>query len=155
LPAYLADLLRANGLPAEVLTLEITESAAMDPEAADRLLPISNLGVNLSIDDFGTGYSSLAYLKRLPVSELKIDRSFVMALDTDADDAAIVIPTIDLGHNLGLSVVAEGVENEASELMLLRHGCDFAQGYHVSRPMIAGALQGWLESGEWPLAPLT
>jgi EAL domain-containing protein (putative c-di-GMP-specific phosphodiesterase class I) len=99
----------------------------------------------LSIDDFGTGYSSLAYLKRLPVHELKIDKSFVMKMESDADDAKIVRSTIDLGHNLGLKVVAEGIENEAVWQLLAEMGCDQGQGYFIGRPMPADQLVGWLE----------
>jgi EAL domain-containing protein (putative c-di-GMP-specific phosphodiesterase class I) len=98
---------------------------------------LSSAGYKLSIDDFGTGYSSLAYLKRLPVDELKIDKSFVMAMENDADDAKIVRSTIDLAHNLGLSVVAEGVENAHVQQQLTQLGCDEGQGYHLCRPMPA------------------
>ncbi|HEX7649144.1 MAG TPA: EAL domain-containing protein, partial [Noviherbaspirillum sp.] len=100
-----------------------------------------------SIDDFGTGYSSLAYLKRLPVQELKIDKSFVLKMERDADDAKIVRSTIDLGHNMGLKVVAEGLENPAVWELLARMGCDQGQGYFISRPMPAEQLAAWL--GQW------
>ena len=152
LPAQLSDMLIANRVSPAQLMVEITESAAMDPEAVESLPRITGLGVKLAIDDFGTGYSSLAYLKRLPVAELKIDRSFVTSLDTDADDAAIVIPMIALGHNLGLWVVAEGVENENAQRILLENGCDFAQGYLFSRPMPAGDIPAWLRDSGWPPA---
>ena len=107
-----------------------------DPVHAFQVLErLRAMGIRLSIDDFGTGYSSLAYLKRLPVNELKIDKSFVMGLTRDQDDAAIVRATIDLAHHMGLVVTAEGVE-QASVLKALRHlGCDMAQGYYISPPL--------------------
>jgi EAL domain-containing protein (putative c-di-GMP-specific phosphodiesterase class I) len=124
------------------MCLEITESAIMDEpqRALATLNALSAAGFKLSIDDFGTGYSSLAYLKRLPVNELKIDRSFVMAMEKDIDDAKIVRSTIDLAHNLGLTVVAEGVENPAVLELLAELGCDEAQGYHMSRPLPANEM---------------
>jgi diguanylate cyclase (GGDEF)-like protein/PAS domain S-box-containing protein len=146
LPNVVARLLTTWRIPAELLLVEITESIAMDAAAEERLHQLGAMGVRLSIDDFGTGSSSLAYLKRLPMEELKIDRSFVTAMDTNADDAAIVRPTIDLGHNLGLRVVAEGVENEASMEMLRTYGCDFAQGHFISPPRDAGELGEWLRA---------
>jgi len=115
-----------------------------DPERAlvtlDRL---SAIGFKLSIDDFGTGYSSLAYLKRLPVDELKIDQSFVRDMQTDADDAVIVRSTIDLAHNLGIAVVAEGVENVQVWNMLRELQCDLAQGYYMGRPMPVEEFLQW------------
>jgi diguanylate cyclase len=99
----------------------------------------------LSIDDFGTGYSSLAYLKRLPVSELKIDKSFVMKMEEDESDRKIVRSTIDLGHNLNLKVVAEGIESRAVWDLLASMGCDFGQGYHISKPMPAADFPAWLQ----------
>jgi diguanylate cyclase (GGDEF)-like protein len=137
LPDKLGAILRRHGVPAQAFCLEITESAIMDdPQRAEAtLLRLSQLGFRLSIDDFGTGYSSLAYLKRLPVDELKIDRSFVMGMEDDQDDAKIVRSTIDLAHNLGLSVVAEGVETAAVWNHLHRLDCDEAQGYHMSKPL--------------------
>jgi diguanylate cyclase len=101
------------------------------------------LGIELSIDDFGTGYSSLAYLKRLPISEVKVDRSFVSTMTTDPVDAVIVRSTIDLAHSLGLRTVAEGVEDGATLAELAALGCDLAQGYHLSRPLTAEALYHW------------
>ena len=105
---------------------------------------LSAMGIRLSIDDFGTGYSSLAYLKRLPVSEIKIDRSFVMNMDEDEDDATIVRSTIDLGRNLGLTVVAEGVESRSIWDRLRELGCTVAQGYFLTRPVPPEELTDWL-----------
>jgi len=146
LPEKLDTILALHRASARGLCLEITESAIMDdPERAEATLHrLAERGFKLSIDDFGTGYSSLAYLKRLPVHELKIDKSFVMAMARDASDAKIVRSTIDLAHGLGLTVVAEGVENASiqSELAALR--CDEAQGYHLSRPLAIDAFSAWV-----------
>ncbi len=146
-PSRLASTMQAHGLTASAFCLEITESAIMDdPQRAETTLNrLAQQGFKLSIDDFGTGYSSLAYLKRLPVSELKIDKSFVMGMADDESDAKIVRSTVDLAHNLGLTVVAEGVEN-ASILNTLRElGCDEAQGYHISKPMPVVEFNAWRE----------
>ncbi len=142
LPAKLDAILARHRVGAAAFCLEITESAIMDePQRAEATLnALKRAGFKLSIDDFGTGYSSLAYLKRLPVDELKIDKSFVMAMEGDADDAKIVRSTIDLAHNLGLSVVAEGVENAAVLRQLQALDCDEAQGYHMSRPLPAAEM---------------
>jgi diguanylate cyclase (GGDEF)-like protein len=146
--AYVSDMLERHGVPASQVCLEITESGVMeDPaRALDTLTRLHTKGLRLSIDDFGTGYSSLAYLKKLPVKELKIDRSFVMHLVDDADDAAIVRSTIELGHNMGLEVVAEGVERQAEVDLLAQLGCDEAQGYFFSRPLPAAAFEEWLHA---------
>ena len=149
LSGRLTSILDRHGVRAESFCLEITESAIMDdPLKAEAMLNrLAELGFKLSIDDFGTGYSSLAYLKRLPVQELKIDQSFVMGMDKDADDAVIVRSTIELAHNLGLTVVAEGVES-AELLMHLRSlGCDEAQGYHISRPLAQTDFVHWVSRG--------
>ena len=145
LPARLEQILRRHQAPAEAFCLEITESAIMDDpqRALATLNTLSQRGFSLSIDDFGTGYSSLAYLKRLPVDELKIDKSFVMNMQEDDDDAKIVRSTIDLAHNLGLTVVAEGVENEIILDKLRALACDEAQGYHMARPMAADDFSAW------------
>jgi EAL domain-containing protein (putative c-di-GMP-specific phosphodiesterase class I) len=145
LPQKFDALLVKYRVPAEAFCLEITESAIMDDpqRALATLNRLSKLGFKLSIDDFGTGYSSLAYLKRLPVDELKIDKSFVMSMVEDLDDAKIVRSTIDLAHNLGLTVVAEGVENARVWDMLRELNCDEAQGYHMGRPMPAGEIAQW------------
>ena len=141
-----ADALQACGLPPPALTLEITETATMsDPEAAGRVLhALDALGVRLSVDDFGTGYSSLAYLRGMPVDEVKVDKAFVLRLATDPADRAVVAATVQLGHALGLQVVAEGVEDGASLAVLAELGCDVAQGYHLSRPVSAEQAEQWM-----------
>ncbi|MGH8809389.1 MAG: EAL domain-containing protein, partial [Noviherbaspirillum sp.] len=148
LPVKFAGILNRYDLPTSSFCLEITESAIMDDpvRAQQTLEALHAMGVSLSIDDFGTGYSSLAYLKRLPVDELKIDKSFVLKMERDADDAKIVRSTIDLGHNMGLKVVAEGIENEAVWELLAKMGCDQGQGYFISKPMPAEQLLGWLQN---------
>lgn len=130
------------------LVLEITESSIMvDPERAFGVISrLHAVGVRLSIDDFGTGYSSLAYIKRLPALEIKIDKSFVQNMDTDENDAVIVRSTIDLAHNMGRKVVAEGIESQDIYDLLDMLGCDMAQGFHICHPLPAEALQPWLES---------
>ena len=135
-------LLNRWGVEAELLELEITESMLMtDPARAEATLTrLRQIGLTLSVDDFGTGYSSLANLKRLPVDVIKIDKSFVMEMAVDASDAAIVRSTIELAHNLGLRVVAEGVESEDAWRHLEALGCDFAQGYYLSRPLPVDAV---------------
>jgi diguanylate cyclase (GGDEF)-like protein len=146
LPKEIERLLNAYDLPPEALQLEITESMIMsDPERAlATVTRLSGLGARLSVDDFGTGYSSLANLRKMPIDELKIDRSFVSPMMHNESDLIIVRSTINLGHDLGLNVIAEGVEDNPTleELALL--GCDLAQGYHVSRPMAAEAFNDWL-----------
>ena len=138
--------LQAAELPAGMLCLEITESALMeDPHVAQvTLRKLRDLGIATSIDDYGTGYSSLAYIKQLAVNELKIDRAFVAGMEADQRNAAIVRSTIELGHNLGLTVVAEGVETDHELAELRRYGCDAAQGYLFARPMPAAAFERWL-----------
>lgn len=129
------------------LTLELTESAVMtDPEHAIRILGILvSAGINVSIDDFGTGHCSLSYIKKLPVSEIKIDRSFVMEMNGDHNDLTIVRSTIALAHNMSLSVIAEGVEDGSTQGRLRELGCDKAQGYHISRPLPMNAFMNWLD----------
>ena len=138
-PTYIANLLDAHHVPAELLELEVTESTIMaDPGCArDVLDELHQQGVKLSIDDFGTGYSSLAYLKTLPIDTLKIDRSFVTHLSTDDSDAVIVRSVIDLGKNLGLQVIAEGVEDAQTVAILTASGCHTGQGYYWRRPVTA------------------
>ncbi|AIG01341.1 signaling repeat/GGDEF domain/EAL domain protein [Pseudomonas fluorescens] len=132
-----ANALQRHQLPANSLTLEITETTAMsDADASMTVLQkLSEMGVDLSIDDFGTGYSSLMYLKRLPANELKIDRGFVRDLEHDSDDAAIVSAIVALGQALGLRIVAEGVETDVQQDFLTRLGCDSLQGYHLGLPL--------------------
>jgi diguanylate cyclase (GGDEF)-like protein/PAS domain S-box-containing protein len=146
LPTQVAALLQRWNVDSCLLELEITESAMLtDPTRTKLILErFSTMGVRLSIDDFGTGYSSLASLKRMPVSEIKIDRSFVMSMDTDEEDATIVRCTIDLARNLGLDVVAEGVETERAWHRLKELGCTAAQGYYLSRAVPASELHAWL-----------
>ncbi|MBX9961978.1 MAG: EAL domain-containing protein [Burkholderiales bacterium] len=143
-----AALLQKHAVPAEQLCLEITESSFMeDPaRALETLGRLHALGVRLSVDDFGTGYSSLAYLKKLPVEEIKIDRSFVMHMVEDEDDAIIVRSTIELGHNMGLEVVAEGVEDHSGMEFLKRLGCDQVQGYYISKPLPTPQFVEWLKA---------
>jgi EAL domain-containing protein (putative c-di-GMP-specific phosphodiesterase class I) len=139
--------LEEHGVPPSLLRLEVTESAVMgDPaRAAEILRRLHELGVSLSIDDFGTGYTSMAYLRRLPVDELKVDRSFVIGMTENEHDAVLVRTAIDLGHNLGLTVVAEGVERAAHVSALRALECDVAQGYHYARPMPAADVTALLD----------
>ncbi len=147
-PAKVARALQQHGVPAELLTFEITESSVMtDPEHSLPVLrELHTMGVHLSVDDFGTGYSSLAYLRRLPIDEIKIDRSFVQGMGTDLSDLAIVKAIVDLGHSLDLSVVAEGVEEEAARDALRAMNCDQAQGFLIARPMPLDRFEAWLQA---------
>jgi diguanylate cyclase (GGDEF)-like protein len=144
--------LTVNDVDPSMLTLEITESALLidAPRARATINELHEIGVSLSIDDFGTGYSSLSYLRRLPVGELKIDQSFVANVLFDEQDEVIVRSTIDLGHNLGLVVVAEGVENNEVLERLRQLGCDIAQGYCISRPLAPGHFLSWLATTGHP-----
>lgn len=137
LPNQVLDLLRKYSLPASLLKLEVTESAVMHDmsQALDVLNMLSAMGIFLSIDDYGTGYSSLSYIKSLPVSEIKIDKSFVLKLAEDEEDKILVRSTIELAHNLGMQVTAEGVEDEASVGLLKSYGCNTLQGYFICRPV--------------------
>lgn len=146
LPEIFQALLQKHNVLPEWIWIEITESAIMDDpnHAIETLDRLHALGIRLSIDDFGTGYSSLSYLKCMPVDELKIDKSFVMGMTNHKDDETIVRSTIDLGHNMGLKVVAEGVEDEAMMLRLKELRCDLAQGFHLSRPLPPAKLELWL-----------
>jgi len=158
LPDKFAALLADSGASPESLRLEITESAIMDDpaRALETVARLHGMGFKLSIDDFGTGYSSLAYLKKLPVDELKIDRSFVANVATDAEDRTIVRSTIELAHNMGLQVVAEGVENEQVLHALAGMGCDFVQGYEISKPLSAEQFETWVAQRErWLVHVLT
>jgi EAL domain-containing protein (putative c-di-GMP-specific phosphodiesterase class I) len=155
LPTFISGLLSEEGLSPTRLVLEITESAVME-DTAYALKILSELkarGVVLAIDDFGTGYSSLGHLKRLPVDELKIDKSFVLNLtETSTDDLMIVRSTIELGHNMGLIVIAEGVETIESWRILKRLGCDMAQGYFMSPPLPASQFHEWFVTSKWGAA---
>jgi diguanylate cyclase len=150
-PDQMKVLLENHKTAPEQLELEITESVIMvDPARALEILKrISSMGVALSIDDFGTGYSSLSYLKKLPVNAVKIDKSFVINMTTDQNDAQIVRSTIDLAHNLGLKVIAEGVETLEVWDRLTALGCDEAQGYYMSRPLPASGLTQWMFDSPW------
>ena len=150
LPHTVESLLARWSVHPAQLTVEITESSLMDdpPRALQTIRSLSSMGVRISIDDFGTGYSSLSYLKQLPVDELKIDRSFVQHLANDKKDAAIVRSTIGLAHDLGLQVVAEGIEDMDTWVRLRALKCDTAQGYLISRPMPAQQLPEWVRE-QW------
>ena len=151
LPDQIASILHHAGAAPGSLELEITESVIMaDPARALEILTrLDAMGVRLSIDDFGTGYSSLSYLKKLPVESIKIDKSFVISMVADQDDAVIVRSTIELAHTLGLKVVAEGVEQRETWDRLAALGCDFAQGYYLSRPQPADDLTPRLTESPW------
>jgi diguanylate cyclase (GGDEF)-like protein/PAS domain S-box-containing protein len=153
-PAHVTGLLDAWGLEPDMLQLEITEGAVLsDPVRTMTVLEaLARMGLRLAIDDFGTGYSSLAYLTRLPIKEIKIDRSFVMSMETNEDDATIVRSTIELGRNLGLEVVAEGVESETVWNWLRELGCTIAQGYHLSKPLPPDELRDWLRQVQLSVA---
>lgn len=144
---FICDTLQHNKIDPNKVTLEVTESAVVeDPESAIELLQkFKSLGIYLSVDDYGTGYSSLAQLKQLPVHELKIDKSFVQRLQMDQDDRIIVKSTIELAHNMGLTVVAEGIEDEFALQWLADNNCEKAQGYFISRPLPVMELTSWLK----------
>jgi diguanylate cyclase (GGDEF)-like protein len=154
LPDTITRLLKGYNVPARLLRVELTESAIMaDTDLAlDVLKRLSALGIRISIDDFGTGYSSLAYLKRLPVDELKIDRSFVQHMTSIETDATIVRSTVTMAHGLGLQIVAEGVEDKATWDLLATFDCDAVQGYYMSRPLPAQDLEHWLRNTKQTVA---
>ena len=154
LPTTIARILEKHAVPGRQLTLEITESAMMsDPVRARKILmQLGKMGLNLAVDDFGMGFSSLGYLKMLPVNELKIDKSFVTNMRGDKNDAIIVHSIIELAHNLGLRVTAEGVENQQTLSQLQQRKCDMAQGFHISPPLPADALQQWLQDQQLQIA---
>ncbi|MGE5808869.1 MAG: putative bifunctional diguanylate cyclase/phosphodiesterase, partial [Nitrospirota bacterium] len=153
LPEQVTSFLEAYRVPANQITLEVLESAIMAyPERTlDNIKRLDATGVLLSVDDFGTGYSSLSHLQKLPVDEMKIDKSFVYDMDRSANDATIVRSMIELAHNLGLKVTAEGVETQQVWDMLKSHGCDLAQGYLMSRPMTVDDLVRWAKESAWGL----
>ncbi|MGH6717788.1 MAG: putative bifunctional diguanylate cyclase/phosphodiesterase [Alphaproteobacteria bacterium] len=148
LPDRIAESLRKTGVAADKVAIEITETAIMIDEASAESVVrrVAELGVRIAIDDFGTGYSSLTRLRRLPVSELKVDRSFVGSMARNNEDAVIVHALVDLGHRLGQSICAEGVEDEATMRMLADYACDSVQGYYLCPPRPAAGLTAWLES---------
>jgi len=150
LPAKVASALMRHGLPARALTLELVEDTLMaDPERGRTVLAeLRQLGVRTSIDDYGTGYSSLAYLRHLPADELKLDRSLTADVDSDPRAAAIVQHTAALAHDLGLNLVAEGVEDLSTSAALAKLGCDVAQGYAIARPMSVDDFLVWLIASE-------
>jgi diguanylate cyclase (GGDEF)-like protein len=152
-PGIAEGLLRKWQIEPSRITLEITESSIMvDPgRVASVVEALKEIGFHLSIDDFGTGYSSLAYLRKFPARQIKIDKSFVLDMLTNEDSAVIVKSTIDMAHNIGRHVVAEGVENHDTQVLLKRLGCDFLQGFHISRPLSAGDFQIWY--GQQPRPP--
>lgn len=154
IPDTVIMLLKSFNLQPGQIIIEVTESAIMaDPERTwDTIKRLDAIGVKLCIDDFGTGYSSMSYLQKLPVDELKIDKSFVLHMDKNANDAAIARSMIELGHNLGLKVVAEGVENQQLWDMLRSFGCDVAQGYYMSKPVPITKLIDWLKDSPWGLS---
>jgi EAL domain-containing protein (putative c-di-GMP-specific phosphodiesterase class I) len=145
---FIKDTLNKYQLSSENITLEITESAMMtNPvRVSDILKQLHEIGVSISADDFGTGFSSLSYLKTLPVNEIKIDKSFVMDMVRDSTDSAIVKSAIGLAHNLGLKVVAEGIENQGTQQALQELSCDIGQGYYFSEPLSASALMKWVKN---------
>jgi diguanylate cyclase (GGDEF)-like protein/PAS domain S-box-containing protein len=144
LPGTVAELLESWGIAPGRLILELTENAILGADGADVLDLLHEMGARLAIDDFGTGHSSLVYLQRLPLDEVKIDRSFVTKLASAPADAVIASSTIHLAHNLGLTVVAEGAEDEVALDMLAKYGCDSAQGFFFSRPCAAEEITAWL-----------
>ncbi|RZQ64195.1 putative bifunctional diguanylate cyclase/phosphodiesterase [Amycolatopsis suaedae] len=147
-PRRVSQALERVGVPPELLTFELTESGVMsDPQKALPILrELHALGIVLAVDDFGTGYSSLAYLRQLPVDQVKIDKSFVLGMGTDLGDLAVVRSIVELGHSLGLTVVAEGVEEDVARDQLEAMGCDVAQGYLISRPLSEERLEAWLQA---------
>jgi EAL domain-containing protein (putative c-di-GMP-specific phosphodiesterase class I) len=149
LVSRIAGHLKTNGLPAEALALEVTETAVMSDlsQVSVVLGELDKIGIGIAIDDYGTGYSSLAYLHQLPVGEIKIDRSFVTNLANESSNRIIVQSSIAMAHSLGLKVVAEGAEDAVTCAVLADLDCDFIQGYHLSKPMTSSQLQSWLQQG--------
>ena len=155
LPWFVTDVLRRHGLAPRYLIAEVTEEGLVrDLEHATAVLQrLREIGVRISIDDFGTGYSSLGQIRNLPVDELKIDRSFVRNLPADRTDAAIVAAAIDLAHDLGMEFVAEGVEDSGALDWLREHGCERAQGFHISPPLPAAEFVAWVRHHSGRAAP--
>ena len=150
LPNWISQRLNELKIAPESLRLEITETVIIaDPNLAKKVLfALKDLGIQIAIDDFGTGYSSLSYLRQLPVREIKIDKSFVITMEQNENDAVIVQAIIELAHNLGLKVVAEGVEDQTTQDKLANWGCDIIQGYHLSKPQPPEQLTNWLQNRE-------
>ena len=157
LPRRVDELIDQHRLDAQSLVFEITESAIMgEPDAAISVLRrLADRGIDLAIDDFGVGQSSFAYLRRLPVRELKIDKAFVMHLAESVEDQTIVQSIVELGHRLGYRVTAEGVENEWAFQFLGRIGCDYAQGYHIAKALPPDEFERFLAAGRWPVRDVT
>lgn len=151
LPDLISGIAASTGIKPKWMIFEITESSIMtDPDSALEIIKrLNRMGYQFSIDDYGTGYSSLAYLKKMPLAELKIDRSFVMDILSSENDEVIVNATINLAHNLGLHVTAEGVENEEIMTKLTDLGCDLAQGYHLNKPLPVNEFNQWMEEKPW------
>lgn len=147
-PRFVADLLAEHGVAAALLRFEITERALMDnlDAAAQTLRALQQIGIRVSLDDYGTGYATLTHISQLPVSELKIDRSFVTDLKADTRNFAIVLSTVQMGHRLGMTVVAEGVETMAELDAVRESGCDEVQGYYFSKPLVASEVEQWMQS---------
>jgi EAL domain-containing protein (putative c-di-GMP-specific phosphodiesterase class I) len=154
LPSRVQEMLDKWKIDPRFLKIEITESSIMaDPAHALAIMSmLQSMGVRLSVDDFGTGYSSLTHLRELPIDEIKIDKSFVIGMKSSEADAAIVRTVIDLAHNLGKQVCAEGVEDAETLQRLKEMGCDLAQGYWISRPASAEVFMQWLTDTSWGLA---
>jgi len=154
LTALIVTLLERHRVRPEMLKVEVTEIAVMadPPRSAEIFAQLHAMEVKISIDDFGNGYSSLAYLKQLPIDELKIDRSFVIGISPSAEETAIVRSAIEIGHSLGLAVIAEGVETQTAFDILAELGCDAVQGYLITRPLPARQLGRWLAAGWAPRA---
>ena len=151
LPEHVSERLKFHQVPPDCLILEITETAIMidADKAMEVVTNLADLGVGIAIDDFGTGYSSLSYLRRLPAQEIKIDRSFVLNMHKNVDDKTIVRSVIDLADNLGMKVVAEGVENREIYDLLKDMDCYCAQGYYISRPVEEERFNDWLDDPQW------
>lgn len=157
-PQQVAEMMRLFSVPPTLIEMEVTETALMEDPllAIETVKKLNDIGIQISIDDYGIGYSSMAYLKKLVVEKIKIDRSFVMDMIQDESDAIIVRSTIELAHNLGLSVIAEGVESEEIFVRLKSLGCDVAQGYCISPPLPVAAMNEWLAHSRWsPVKPGT
>ena len=150
LPYYILQLIKEHGIKPDQLTLEITENTVMQDvhHAITVLECLRDIGVRISMDDFGTGHSSLAQIRNLPLHELKIDKSFIMSLTSDEQNTAIVKTTIELAHNMNLSVVAEGIENEETLRQVCDMGCEEAQGFFLAKPMSSAEFLHWMNNRE-------